>query len=80
MVNQNIPSLVSSRNFSVEMFYRNDSSVEPYAVSLPLCAQRCPLQDFLDLTRDVIPQDWNKECQIKKVATTRFKGKHNHVH
>lgn len=57
-------------SFSIEMFYRNDSSVsEPYAVSLPGCSQRCPLQDFLNLTRDVIPQDWNRECQIGKDTT-----------
>ncbi|XP_056601050.1 lysosomal acid phosphatase [Triplophysa dalaica] len=49
--------------FSVEMFYHNGSS-EPYAVSLPGCLQRCPLEDFMNLTRDVIPQDWHKECQI----------------
>ncbi|XP_073692112.1 lysosomal acid phosphatase-like [Garra rufa] len=52
--------------FSVEMFYRNDTNVsEPYPVSLPDCSQRCPLQDFVNLTREVIPQDRNKECQIK---------------
>ncbi|ROI83820.1 Lysosomal acid phosphatase [Anabarilius grahami] len=66
--------------FSVEMFYRNDSAVEPYAVSLPNCSQHCPLQKFVDLTRDVIPQDWNKECEIKKEATDPDKGEHNHVH
>ncbi|XP_048025883.1 lysosomal acid phosphatase-like isoform X2 [Megalobrama amblycephala] len=59
--------------FSVEMFYRNDSAVEPYAVSLPGCSQRCPLQDFVKRTRDVIPQDWNKECEIKKEATDTSK-------
>ncbi|KAK7135156.1 hypothetical protein R3I93_018306 [Phoxinus phoxinus] len=56
--------------FSVEMFYRNDSTVsEPYAVSLPGCSQRCSLQDFKDHTLDVIPQDRKKECQIKKEAS-----------
>lgn len=57
------------------MFYRNDSSIsEPYNVSLPGCSQRCPLQDFVNLTRDVIPQDRNKECQIKKEATDTGKA------
>ncbi|KAI4881045.1 hypothetical protein NFI96_030013 [Prochilodus magdalenae] len=50
---------------SVEMFYRNDSSVEkPYPITLPGCAQRCPLEDFKRLTRSVIPVDWHEECQI----------------
>ncbi|RXN17313.1 lysosomal acid phosphatase-like protein [Labeo rohita] len=56
--------------FSVEMFYRNDTDVsEPYPVSLPNCSQRCPLQDFVNLTSEVIPQDRKKECQIKKQTT-----------
>ncbi|XP_050970541.1 lysosomal acid phosphatase isoform X1 [Labeo rohita] len=56
--------------FSVEMFYRNDTNVsEPYPVSLPNCSQRCPLQDFVNLTSEVIPQDRKKECQIKKQTT-----------
>lgn len=55
--------------FSVEMFYRNDSSVSPYAVSLPGCSQRCPLQDFVNITREVITLDWNKECQLSKAST-----------
>ncbi|XP_072527204.1 lysosomal acid phosphatase isoform X2 [Salminus brasiliensis] len=54
-----------NESFSVEMFYRNDSSVaEPYPLTLPGCAQRCPLQDFIRLTRSVIPTDWDKECTV----------------
>ncbi|KAI2647238.1 Lysosomal acid phosphatase [Labeo rohita] len=38
-------------NFSVEMFYRNGTNAsELHTVSLPGCSQRCPLQDFVDLT------------------------------
>ncbi|KAL0151824.1 hypothetical protein M9458_052825 [Cirrhinus mrigala] len=56
--------------FSVEMFCRNDTNVsEPYPVSLPRCSQSCPLQDFVNLTREVIPQDRKKECQIKTTHT-----------
>uniref|UniRef100_A0A670J0P8 Lysosomal acid phosphatase n=2 Tax=Podarcis muralis TaxID=64176 RepID=A0A670J0P8_PODMU len=51
-------------NFSVEMFFRNESGKEPYPVQLPGCAQRCPLLNFLQLTEPVIPQDWKQECQI----------------
>ncbi|TSY13802.1 Lysosomal acid phosphatase [Bagarius yarrelli] len=52
-------------SFYVAMFYHNDSSVaETYYLTLPGCAQLCPLQDFIRLTRSVIPTDWHKECQI----------------
>ncbi|MCJ8747479.1 hypothetical protein PDJAM_G00153930 [Pangasius djambal] len=59
-------------SFSVAMFYRNDSSVtEPYYLTLPGCAQLCPLQDFIRLTHSVIPTDWHKECQISSSASDK---------
>uniref|UniRef100_A0A6J0U6M1 Lysosomal acid phosphatase n=1 Tax=Pogona vitticeps TaxID=103695 RepID=A0A6J0U6M1_9SAUR len=51
-------------NFSVEMFFRNESGKDPYPLQLPGCEQRCPLQKFLQLTEPVIPQHWKEECQI----------------
>ncbi|XP_053472580.1 lysosomal acid phosphatase [Ictalurus furcatus] len=59
-------------SFSVAMFYRNDSSVaEPYSLTLPGCAQPCPLQDFIGLTQSVIPTDWQKDCQISSSANDK---------
>ncbi|KAI3366069.1 hypothetical protein L3Q82_009887 [Scortum barcoo] len=49
---------------SVSMFYRNDSKVEPYAVQLPGCSQRCPLDDFVRITKASISDDREKECQV----------------
>ncbi|KAM4652813.1 testicular acid phosphatase homolog [Discoglossus pictus] len=49
--------------YSVSMFYRNDSSREPYELVLPGCKSPCPLQLFTQLTAPIIPQDWWKECQ-----------------
>uniref|UniRef100_A0A098LZ60 Lysosomal acid phosphatase n=1 Tax=Hypsiglena sp. JMG-2014 TaxID=1550645 RepID=A0A098LZ60_9SAUR len=51
-------------NFTVEMFFRNESQKEPYVLQLPGCNQRCPLPQFLQLTEPVITQDWKQECQI----------------
>ncbi|XP_075783778.1 lysosomal acid phosphatase [Pelodiscus sinensis] len=51
-------------NFSVEMFFHNESGREPFPLTLPGCAQRCPLLDFLRLTDPIIPQDWARECQV----------------
>ncbi|OBS65439.1 hypothetical protein A6R68_06031 [Neotoma lepida] len=51
-------------NFSVEMYFRNDSKKAPWPLILPGCPHRCPLQDFLHLTEPVIPKDWQKECQL----------------
>uniref|UniRef100_A0A8C3HRA4 Lysosomal acid phosphatase n=1 Tax=Chrysemys picta bellii TaxID=8478 RepID=A0A8C3HRA4_CHRPI len=51
-------------NFSVEMFFHNESGREPFPLTLPGCDQRCPLLDFLRLTDPIIPQDWVRECQV----------------
>ncbi|XP_030621788.1 lysosomal acid phosphatase [Chanos chanos] len=51
-------------SFSVAMFYRNDSTRDPYQLTLPGCELYCPLQDFITLTKSVIPVDWEKECQL----------------
>ncbi|XP_036076748.1 lysosomal acid phosphatase isoform X3 [Rousettus aegyptiacus] len=51
-------------NFSVEMYFRNESNKAPWPLSLPGCSHRCPLQDFLRLTEPVVPKDWQQECQL----------------
>ncbi|KAL8169611.1 UNVERIFIED_CONTAM: mitochondrial acyl carrier protein [Gekko kuhli] len=50
-------------NFTVEMYFRNESGHQPYPLQLPGCEQRCPLLKFLQLTDPVIAQDWEQECQ-----------------
>uniref|UniRef100_A0AAY4B471 Lysosomal acid phosphatase n=1 Tax=Denticeps clupeoides TaxID=299321 RepID=A0AAY4B471_9TELE len=58
-------------SFSVAMFYRNDSTKDPYPLTLPGCSQYCPLQDFMHLTKPVIPEDWKKECQVENSITDK---------
>ncbi|XP_033909763.2 lysosomal acid phosphatase isoform X1 [Acipenser ruthenus] len=50
--------------FTVGMFYRNETGKDPYPVKLANCTQDCPLEDFIRITKSVIPDDWAKECQI----------------
>ncbi|KAB0398035.1 hypothetical protein E2I00_017707, partial [Balaenoptera physalus] len=51
-------------NFSVEMYFRNESNKAPWPLTLPGCPHRCPLQDFLRLTEPVVPKDWQQECRL----------------
>ncbi|KAK2532357.1 Acp2 [Columba guinea] len=51
-------------NFSVEMFFRNESGKEPFPLTIPGCQHKCPLQRFLELTDAVVPQDWKQECEV----------------
>uniref|UniRef100_A0A8C5L4F9 acid phosphatase n=1 Tax=Jaculus jaculus TaxID=51337 RepID=A0A8C5L4F9_JACJA len=48
--------------YSVEMYYRNETQHEPYPLTLPGCTHSCPLEKFAQLLAPVIPQDWSKEC------------------
>jgi len=33
-------------------------------MTLPGCATLCPLNEFINLTKDVVPEDWERECLI----------------
>ncbi|XP_054267344.1 prostatic acid phosphatase-like [Macrosteles quadrilineatus] len=47
----------------VTIFYRNSTTEDPHLLTLPGCAPACPLDRFFSLTKPLIPEDWDKECQ-----------------
>ncbi|XP_041638118.1 lysosomal acid phosphatase isoform X2 [Cheilinus undulatus] len=49
---------------TVLMFFRNDSTVDPYPLTLPGCSLHCPLEDFVRITKLSISDDRDKECQL----------------
>ncbi|KAJ8413117.1 hypothetical protein AAFF_G00106990 [Aldrovandia affinis] len=51
-------------SFSVAMYFRNDTTKDPYPLVLRNCTQYCPLQDFVRHTKPVIPENWEEECQV----------------
>uniref|UniRef100_A0A663E0V8 acid phosphatase n=1 Tax=Aquila chrysaetos chrysaetos TaxID=223781 RepID=A0A663E0V8_AQUCH len=55
----------SSGRYSIEMHYRNDSSKDPYLLTLPGCTSSCPLEKFAELVSPVITENWSKECGKK---------------
>ena len=52
----------TSGSFFVKLFYRNDTTVEPYPLRLPNCTGLCPWEAFRDLTAPVRPTDGAAEC------------------
>ncbi|XP_036401479.1 lysosomal acid phosphatase-like [Megalops cyprinoides] len=62
------------KSFSVAMYYRNDSTKEPYPLVLPGCTQFCPLTEFENLIEPVIPKNWKEECQVKEAGSWYFTG------
>ncbi|XP_036801772.1 testicular acid phosphatase homolog, partial [Oncorhynchus mykiss] len=53
-------------SYSLNLYYRNDSSRDPYPTPVPGCETTpCPLTSFTDLVKDVISTDWDAECGLK---------------
>ncbi|CAH0548543.1 unnamed protein product [Brassicogethes aeneus] len=49
--------------FAVQVFFRNDTSLPPYELTIPGCTKICPLEKLVDLTKNVIPGDVKAECK-----------------
>ncbi|XP_051466814.1 prostatic acid phosphatase-like [Apus apus] len=64
----------SSGQYSIEMYYRNDSSRDPYLLTLPGCTSSCPLEKFAELVSPIITENWSKECGKKDKMKDIFIG------
>jgi prostatic aicd phosphatase len=51
--------------FGVEIFLRNSTIGSPYALTIPGCAQFCPLDVLKKLISNVIPKNFTEECMPK---------------
>ncbi|CAL7950976.1 unnamed protein product [Xylocopa violacea] len=49
--------------YFVTISYKNTSQ-EPELLTLPGCVTLCPLDQFITLTEDVVPVNWEKECTM----------------
>ncbi|XP_005990990.1 testicular acid phosphatase homolog isoform X2 [Latimeria chalumnae] len=58
----------NQNGYSVGMFFRNDSTVEPYPLTLPGCTHPCPLEKFKQLMTAVMPQDSAAKCTAAMAA------------
>jgi len=64
-----VVELLDRAGLVVRVSYKNDSSVDPYVLTIPGCDQLCPLSKFKDLTYSVRPEDWREECGLKTEDT-----------
>ncbi|KAL6421287.1 hypothetical protein ACFW04_011891 [Cataglyphis niger] len=53
----------SKNQYLVTISYKN-STAEPILMTLPGCNTLCPLNEFINLTRNAVPEDWERECLI----------------
>lgn len=50
--------------YVVTVSYRNVTDSEPFVFIIPGCSAACPLEEFVKLVSNIIPEDWEHECQI----------------
>jgi len=53
----------------VKLLYRNSSEGDPHLLTLPGCEPLCPLETFVELTVDLIPDDIKAECGLPSAAS-----------
>lgn len=44
------------------MFLRNSTHLPPFLLTIPGCETFCELNKLIELTRDVVPENWEEEC------------------
>ncbi|KAK3779498.1 hypothetical protein RRG08_045244 [Elysia crispata] len=49
--------------FVVKVLYRNDTTADPYLLIPKGCSESCTLSELIEVTKDTVPDDWEKECQ-----------------
>ncbi|XP_030747512.1 prostatic acid phosphatase-like isoform X2 [Sitophilus oryzae] len=50
--------------YGVEVFLRNSTVVPPFKLTIPGCDSFCSLDKLEELTKEVIPDNWEEECNI----------------
>ncbi|KAL0129356.1 hypothetical protein PUN28_004216 [Cardiocondyla obscurior] len=56
--------------WNVQVFLRNTTTHDPYAMTIPGCTTVCPLDKFVEILKPVIPNNWEEECKVDGNYTT----------
>lgn len=48
----------------IQIFYRKSQEDNPLALNIPGCGEKCPLDKFYDIYREIIPGDFDAECRL----------------
>lgn len=52
-----------TKNYGLEIFLRNSTSLPPFQLTIPGCEKFCGLEKLVQLRSAVIPEDWEEECK-----------------
>ncbi|XP_053683836.1 prostatic acid phosphatase-like [Sabethes cyaneus] len=53
----------------VSIYYKN-TTAEPQALKIPNCGTRCPLSRLYEVYSDILPDNWQHECQVPFLSLT----------
>ncbi|KAK2578622.1 hypothetical protein KPH14_010759 [Odynerus spinipes] len=53
-----------TNGWNVQVFLRNTTTHEPYPMIIPGCTMVCPLDQFIQILKPMIPDDWQSECKV----------------
>ncbi|XP_076439626.1 prostatic acid phosphatase-like [Babylonia areolata] len=57
----------------VKIRFRNSTQVPPYSLQHPQCQEECcPLDRFVEVTKDRVPLDWETECHNSQERPDRY--------
>lgn len=60
-------------NYAIKFSYRNSSLAEPYPLLIPGCeSTMCNFDSFMDVVKDLIPDDIVSECGNSLISTSSF--------
>lgn len=59
----------NSEGYYVNILYKNETD-KAYNLTVPGCQKDCMFTDFIKLTKDVIPTDWEAECGLPSNSTS----------
>ena len=57
-----------------QVYYRNDTTHEPYPIEIEGCPRPCSLSKFSVRNEPHIPTDWIKECEVDLCNENPLKG------
>lgn len=54
-----------TNEYGLEVFLRNTTTVPPHQLQIPGCDKWCSLPKLIELTKVVVPENWEDECKTE---------------
>lgn len=54
----------NTSGWNVRVYLRNTTSHDPYPMTIPGCNTICPLEQFIQILKPMIPDNWQDECKV----------------